>query len=235
MQGQTLHATWDLPVVRCYIPPKFGVDNAIFNGIWCQSSKIPLCVPGLVHWQGQALLETMDQSRALSTLTFLPGSAAAFRDTFFQTAIHKTVPAGSFICLENNQCGYLPLVLSGEARVYKMSDEGRELTLYPILPGDSCILTASCIMNNIVFPANAVAVSDVEALLVPSQDVRSWLATYPDWSAYIFGLLSRRLVDVISLVEEVAFQRMDVRLARYLADASSDNHVIKKTREAFQV
>ncbi len=174
----------------------------------------------------------MDQSKALATLAFLPQAAETFQDTFFRTAIHKTVPAGNFICLENNQCGFLPLVLAGEARVYKMSDEGRELTLYPILPGDSCILTASCIMNDIVFPANAVAVTDVEALLVPPQYVRNWLATYPDWSAYIFGLLSRRLVDVISLVEEVAFQRMDVRLARYLADASSSNAVIKKTHEA---
>lgn len=174
----------------------------------------------------------MDQSKALNTLAFLPNAAEAFRHVFLETAIHKTVPAGSFICLENNQCGFLPLVLQGEARVYKMSDEGRELTLYPILPGDSCILTASCIMNDIVFPANAIAVSDVEALLVPSQQVRTWLTAYPDWSSYIFSLLSRRLVDVISLVEEVAFQRMDVRLARYLSDASASNMVIKKTHEA---
>lgn len=174
----------------------------------------------------------MDQSQALDTLAFLPNASSAFQDTFFETAIHKTVPAGSFICLEDNECGYLPLVLKGEARVYKMSDEGRELTLYPILPGDSCILTASCIMNNIVFPANAVAVTDVEAMLVPSRDVRHWLAVYPDWSRYIFSLLSRRLVDVISLVEEVAFQRMDVRLARYLADAATADPVIRKTHEA---
>ena len=69
-------------------------------------------------------------------------------------------------------------------------------------------------------------------MLVPSQDVRSWLTMYPDWSRYIFSLLSRRLVDVISLVEEVAFQRMDVRLARYLADAATSGSVIKKTHEA---
>ncbi|MEM8484965.1 MAG: Crp/Fnr family transcriptional regulator [Bacteroidota bacterium] len=174
----------------------------------------------------------MDESQALDALAFLPNATEAFRNTFFETAIHKTMPAGSFICLENNQCGYLPLVLRGEARVYKMSDEGRELTLYPILTGDSCILTASCIMNDIVFPANAIAVTDIEALLVPSQYVRRWLTAHPDWSSYIFSLLSRRLVDVISLVEEVAFQRMDVRLARYLSDASANNTVIKKTHEA---
>ncbi len=126
---------------------------------------------------------------------------------------------------------HLPIVMTGVARVYKASDEGKELTLYRIESGESCILTASCIINQIVFPANAVAMSEIEALVVSPTDVKQWMQTYPDWRHYIFGLLSQRFASVIELVEEVAFQRMDTRLNSYLYESSDSESVLKKTHE----
>ena len=141
------------------------------------------------------------------------------------------VSSGQIICMEQNQCVHLPIVLNGTGRVFKTSDEGKELTLYRIEEGESCILTASCILNKIAFPATAVAQTDIEAVLVPSSDVRLWMQSFPDWQVYIFDLLSRRLASVIELVEEVAFQRMDQRLNSYLYHASESAPEIKKTHE----
>ena len=174
----------------------------------------------------------MDRQRVFEVLPFLEKASPDFREEFFEKSFVATVPRGHMICLERNQCVHLPIVMTGMARVYKASDEGKELTLYRIESGESCILTASCIINQIVFPANAVAMSDIEAIVVSPADVKQWMRQYPDWRTYIFGLLSHRLASVIELVEEVAFQRMDARLNSYLHELSEAAPVIKKTHEA---
>lgn len=173
----------------------------------------------------------MDQQQILQTLPFLISAAPKFQQTFFDKSIAVTVPAGKVICLERKACPHLPIVLHGMARVYKANEEGKELTLYRIEAGESCILTTSCILNDIVFPANAVAVSDVDALVVPASEVVAWMDTYPDWRRYIFGLISERLSAVIELVEEVAFQRMDTRLSSYIREATKESPVLNKTHE----
>lgn len=173
----------------------------------------------------------MDQHQIFQNLPFLASADPKFQQAFFDKSMAVTVPAGKFICLERNACPHLPIVLDGVARVYKANEEGKELTLYRIEAGESCILTTSCILNDIVFPANAVAVSDVNALVVPASDVVAWMDTYPDWRRYIFGLISQRLSAVIELVEEVAFQRMDTRLSSYIREASKDTPILNKTHE----
>ena len=174
----------------------------------------------------------MTPEAIVERLPFLKTAGSAFRETFFAHAIVTTVPAGGAICLEDNQCAHLPIALSGTARVYKVSEEGKELTLYRVEPGESCILTASCILNQQAFPANAVALTDMEAIVVPATDVNQWMHEYHDWRQYIFQLIARRLGNVIELVEEVAFQRMDVRLATYLYDESASGDKIRRTHES---
>lgn len=174
----------------------------------------------------------MTQESIADCLPFLKTAKPAFRETFFLHAIVTTVPAGGAICLENNQCAHLPIALSGTARVYKVSDEGKELTLYRVERGESCILTASCILNQKAFPANAVALTDMEAIVIPAADVNLWMHDYHDWRQYIFQLIARRLSNVIELVEEVAFQRMDSRLATYLYDESASGDKIRRTHES---
>ncbi len=145
-----------------------------------------------------------------------------------KSALVKRLPAGVFVCHEGDNCGVLPLLLSGRARVHKVAESGREITLYRIEAGDSCVLTASCIMSNIPFPALAITETEVEALLVPAAAVRAWMGESPAWRNYIFQLVASRLADVIAVVEEVAFRRMDARVADLLlqrADAAGEAHI----------
>jgi len=114
------------------------------------------------------------------------------------------------------QCGHLALVTEGVARVYKLGENGREITLYRISGGESCILTASCIISGRPFPAFAVCEEPIEALVISSPAVKRWTNEFPAWRDYLFGLIGDRLGDVISVVEEIAFRRVDRRLAHYL-------------------
>lgn len=149
------------------------------------------------------------------------------QDDALKTALQQhtqdaTLSAGSFICMEGEACGHLALVLNGTARVYKVSPNGREITLYRVRPGESCILTTSCILSNRPFPAFAVAETDVDARLVSASTVRTWMDTHPVWRTYVFDLLAGRLGAVITTLEEVAFRQLDTRLAQRLLDAGLD-------------
>ena len=152
-----------------------------------------------------------------------------------QCAVVKRLRAGQRICHEGDTCGFLPLLLEGRARVYKMAESGREITLYRIEPGESCVLTASCIMSEIPFPALAVTECEVEALLVPASTVREWLSESPSWRHYIFKLVAHRLTDVITVIQEVAFRRMDARIAAQLLGRGDVDGIARTTHQELAV
>jgi len=142
----------------------------------------------------------------------------------------QTIPAGTQIYREGDACSAIAFVLSGDIRVYKIAETGREITLYEIGPGETCILNASCILANATYPANAVAVFDTDVLLVPSLEFRRLVTENDDMRTFVFTLLSQRLSTVMELVEEVAFGRMDQRLMDYLIE-KSENNVLGSTHQ----
>ncbi len=107
-------------------------------------------------------------------------------------------------------------MIAGTLRIYKGSESGREITLYRIERGESCILSATCILNGGSFPAIAEAEGETDVLLVPAQLLTEHVDSNPDWRRFLFGLYAKRLEEVLSLVDEVAFHHMDARLAAFL-------------------
>jgi len=152
----------------------------------------------------------------LSSLPLLQTAPADFRAEFERNVVAISLPTGHPICHQGNRCQHLPLLLTGQARVFKLGENGRELTLYRIYPGESCVLTASCMLSDIPFPAEAVTESEVKAVAVPTARALAWFERFPHWRHFIFGMVSHRLADILSLVEEVTFRRMDSRLAGHL-------------------
>ncbi len=139
---------------------------------------------------------------------------------------------GCNICYEGDECHHLALVVSGAARVFKLAESGREITLYRVEPGECCILTASCMLSGERFPANATVETELEAVLIPQRQVTAWMGESAVWRQFLWKLLAERLGDVISLVEEVAFRRMDERLGEYLADhAEHHGSVLQATHQ----
>ncbi|MEW6718939.1 MAG: Crp/Fnr family transcriptional regulator [Thermodesulfobacteriota bacterium] len=124
--------------------------------------------------------------------------------------------------LEGDACSGIAFLLAGEVRVYRCGGSGREITLYEIVPGETCILNASCILGNNAYPANAITVSAGEMLLLPAHEFRRLLGRYEAMRSFVYSLLSRRLTEVMELVQEVAFGRMDERLWDYLIEKSGD-------------
>lgn len=130
--------------------------------------------------------------------------------------------AGTHLYWEGDTCSGIAFLLAGAIRVYKCGESGREITLYEIGPGETCILNASCILGNKSYPANAVTICGGEFILVPAHDFRRLLGSHEAMRDFVFSLLSERLGEVMELVNEVAFRRMDERLLEYLVEKSGD-------------
>jgi len=123
---------------------------------------------------------------------------------------------GEFFFHEGDHCERVALVYSGSIRVYKGHASGREITLYHVEPHNTCLLNVLAVLTRGKFPATARAESETRALLLPADDFRVWLHASEGLRTYVFGAMGDRFTEVITLVEEVAFRRLDVRLAEFL-------------------
>lgn len=148
-----------------------------------------------------------------------------------QYAIIKKIPAGESIFLENDTCTFFALLLSGRVRVFKEGESGREVTLYRFEKGESCILTMSCILSDSLYPAIAIAEEDSEAFLIPAQVFREWMNRFDAWRKYVFEILAKRLSAVIMVVEEVAFRRVDSRIAELLLSKTDKEENVHLTHQ----
>jgi CRP/FNR family transcriptional regulator len=132
-----------------------------------------------------------------------------------QRAQVMRVPAGTSMFGEGSPCRQFPLVLEGSIRVAKASD-GRELQLYRVMPGESCVLTGGCLVGGRDYPATGVVERDARLIVLPKPVFDELLATHAPFRQYVFSLFAERLTDMMALVEAIAFHKLDRRLAAAL-------------------
>lgn len=141
-------------------------------------------------------------------------------DRILAAAALKSFKQDTILYHEGDKCPGVAFVLSGEIRVFKISSSGREITLYEILPGETCILNAACILSRQDYPAHAATIADGTLLYLPETDFQKLMKTSERMRTFIFALFSQRLAEVIELVEEVTFGSLDARLMDYLIEKS---------------
>lgn len=144
-------------------------------------------------------------------------------------SVFRRIPAGADVFVEGDRTESIAFLLSGVVRVYKVGETGREITLYRFGLGESCILTANAILSQQSFPAIATVEQDAEAVMIPAQTFRDWVRRYDLWRELVFDLFSQRLSTVMMIVDEVAFQRMDKRLAALLLERGKTANPIEIT------
>jgi len=158
-----------------------------------------------------------DQVKRISlALSILQYADAQLIREFQQSAFLARIPKGHDIFLEGNHVDAIALLISGVVRVYKIGETGREITLYRFGNGQSCILTANAILSQKTFPAIATVEKEAEAVMIPAATFREWVVRYDLWREFVFDLLSQRLSSVMEIVDEIAFRRMDARVASLL-------------------
>ncbi len=177
------------------------------------------------------MLEAKYYDRIAEALPFLKKTDSQIAREFRQAAYYARIPVGKDIFVEGDAVQSIALLLSGNVRVYKIGENGREITLYRFGLGESCILTANAIMNHQTFPAVALVESEAEAIMVPAETFRDWMRRYEEWRTFLFDLLSQRLAAVMSIVDEVVFHRMDARVAALLLRRTDQGSIIQITHQ----
>ncbi len=137
------------------------------------------------------------------------------RERLLAAARELHAPAGATLFDEHQACQGFPFVIEGSVRVFKRSQNGRELPLYRIAAGETCIITSACLLGHTAYNACGMAETDSTLMLLPSAVFDECLGDAA-FRGFIFPLFSRRMADLMQLVEEVAFQRLDQRLAALL-------------------
>jgi CRP/FNR family transcriptional regulator, anaerobic regulatory protein len=123
------------------------------------------------------------------------------------------------------------LLLEGRVRVQQVSESGREIVLYRVATGESCALTTACLMGYEEYQAEGVAETDVEAVAIARPTFDTLIATSPAFRQFVFTAFSHRITNLFQVIEDVAFSRIDIRLAQKLLELKDDGQRVLLTHQ----
>jgi CRP/FNR family transcriptional regulator len=169
--------------------------------------------------------------RVAASLPFLAHANPELVRQFRDYAFLAEIPPGRDVFLEGDRIDAIPVLISGVVRVYQIGETGREVTLYRFRPGESCVLSANAILSQESFPAIATVEERAEAVMIPADMFREWVGRFDIWRDFFIDLVSQRIARLMQVVDEVAFQRLDRRVAALLLDRMSVGSPIPITHQ----
>lgn len=140
-----------------------------------------------------------------------------------------TVPAGTEIFEPGQTADNLLLLLDGTVKVQHRSDTGREVFLYRVHAGESCVLTTACMLAFEDYSAEGISETKVKAVAIPRKTFDTLVAKSPVFREFVFTAYSRRITDLFTLIDDIVFQRMDVRLASRLLELADSAGTVHAT------
>lgn len=162
----------------------------------------------------------------------LSGLEPDTRHTLETAAQVVDLPAGQVVFRGGDECRSYLLVIDGCVRVGMTGETGREIVLYRVDPGQSCVLTTACLLAQEPYAAEGVTETPVRAVAVPATTFRDLLGRSATLRDFVFATYGGRIADLMLLVEEVAFGRIDIRLARFLVERADRDGAVVATHQA---
>lgn len=142
-----------------------------------------------------------------------------------------SLPENSTVFQQGDACKNYLIVLQGSVKVFTRAENGREILLYRLNQGDSCVLTTSCLISHKNYPAEGITETAVSAMVIPATQFNKALQQSATFRELVFSAFSVHLSDLITLIEEVAFGKLDVRLARLLLKQCDDQDTLASTHQ----
>lgn len=164
-----------------------------------------------------------------NTLQISPELKAKLSELGFQ----KTFEENEVILRESSYIKAIPIVLSGSIRVMRTEEDGRELLLYYIKAGESCIMSFLGGIHDDTSKINAVAEEKTELLLIPMDKISLLVKDFPEWLDYIFKLYHKRFEELLEVVDAIAFKKLDERILDFVKNKAklTNSKVINLTHE----
>lgn len=142
-----------------------------------------------------------------------------------------TVPAGQQLFREGDSCSNFLLVLDGAVRVQKLSESGREIVLYRVEEGQSCVLTTTCMLGGRRYNAEAITETEVSAVALPDSAFQRAMNGSQGFREFVFGAYSDRVTELLMLIDAISFGRIDQRLAAHLVEQSAGEGTLQLTHQ----
>jgi len=164
----------------------------------------------------------------LKTKNFLYALFPFLEDVHLDAYDLAPVKLSAGICAftDGGESTSIPLLIKGSIKVLKTAESGREILLYRIKPGETCIIMLSSALSNIPYPATAMVEQEMEALMIPNELYKTWLQHFPSVQTFTYQSMAQRLGTVMTLIEEITFKRIDIRLIRFLLEHTSERQTI---------
>ena len=153
------------------------------------------------------------------------------RDRLLKVARTIEMPKGALVFGPTNIPDSFFFLYDGRIRVSQSSDTGRDIVLYRVDAGESCVLTTACMLAEEAYNAEGIAETDITAIVLPKLAFDRLVAEEEAFRKFVFAAYSRRLIDLLRVVDDVAFGHMDVRLAERLLALSGDFKEIAATHQ----
>jgi CRP/FNR family transcriptional regulator len=160
----------------------------------------------------------MNREQILETFDFYRRARPDFQKRLREAGQLVRVPPGGYFVHEGDHAPGVGLIGRGSLRVYKGSASGREITLYWVRAGELCLLNLLGTMTGVPSPAHARVEEELTALVIPHDTFRGWIGAEPALRTHVLSVMTAGMVEVMTLVEEIAFKKLDIRLAQYLCD-----------------
>ena len=143
------------------------------------------------------------------------------------------VPAGMTIMDIGGYIKVMPLVTKGAIKVLREDENGDELFLYFLYPGQSCAMTVQCCMANAPSAVRAIAEDDTELIALPVEVMDKWLQEHISWKNFVLNTYSERFTELLNTIDSIVFQNLDERLMDYMKEKAkiAGSRIIKTTHQ----
>jgi CRP/FNR family transcriptional regulator, anaerobic regulatory protein len=173
----------------------------------------------------------MDKVGALEECSFYREATQPLRSRIAEAATCAMLPAGKTFYSEGEMCGLFAFVGKGNIRVFKTAESGRQMTLYHVRDREACLVNLLCLFLGRPAMASAVVETPTEAVVFDGGVFRNWMDNHAVVRRFVFEAIARRFVEVMTLVEEIAFAKMDRRVAGLLLRRFSLDRAFAVTHE----
>lgn len=166
---------------------------------------------------------------------FYPRMDEADKRVIRETAVRKDLAVGQIVIGDNNRCNGVPLVTKGSLRLFRISDKGREVTLYRINGGEVCILAAVCSMGEVEYNFSIEAEKDSTIYMISPEVFRELFSRSEVFKKYVFNALAQKLIMSMETIEMLIFISIEERIMEYLKQNSNDKGEVETTHEKMAI
>lgn len=176
----------------------------------------------------------MDNS-VFDRFSFYAGMSEEDKKLLRESVIRRDIPEGQILMGDNSRCNGIPMVIKGRLRLFRISEKGREMTIYRIGEGELCLLASVCAMGDMEYDFSTEAEKDSVLANIPPDVFKELLYRCDSFRTHVFNALAKRLMLSIETIEMLIFNSIEERIMAYLQHHASAQGVVKTTHEKMAV